>query len=127
MLREQRSTTGAYLAAAALAVAILASTVWANGTVTGDARMEVIKGQPQMGYKWMFEWNLFLSPGSSSPLGPHRRVGGDTGEGDYTVEDMPAGTYSIIVSQPLWFLRPKVVPNVTIQDGQTTTLNIDMP
>ena len=28
-------------------------------------------------------------------VGPHRRLGGDTGNGDYTIEDMPAGVYSI--------------------------------
>jgi len=40
---------------------------------------------------------------------------------------MPAGTYSILVNQPLFFIRPKVVPGVVIQNGQTTTANVELP
>jgi hypothetical protein len=116
-----------YLGVIVLLWTAAASQSLAEGTVRGEARMEIIKGQPQMGYKDLFEWNLFLSPTSSPPVGPHRRIGGDTGNGDFAIEDMPAGVYSIFVNQPIFFARPVVAPNVFISDGEMTVVDVDVP
>jgi len=33
---------------------------------------------------------------------------------------LPAGIYSLLMHQPEWFVRPKVVPRILIEDGRTT-------
>jgi len=102
-----------------------------DGTVTGHGRFERIKGKPHMGYVELYESNLFLSPAASPPVGPSRRLGAPpnqapTYDGFYSIT-MPAGTYSILVNQPLFFIRPKVLPDVVIRDGQTTVAHVELP
>ncbi len=105
--------------------------VQASGSITGQGRFEKIAGVPAMGYKYLYEWDLFLSPGDNSILGPFRRLGSPpgqppTGDGYYLIEGMPAGIYSVYVNQPDFFASPKVVPNVQIVDGQQTVVNVDL-
>ncbi|NLE59220.1 MAG: hypothetical protein GX616_12725 [Planctomycetes bacterium] len=118
----------------ALAVFAASSVVvQAGGTVTGHGRVEKIKGQPQMGYLELYECDLFLSPLNSPPTGPSRRLGASPGEpitydGYYSISGMPgAATYSILVDTPVFFVRPKVVSNVSIVEGQTTTAHVELP
>ncbi len=84
-----------------------------------------------MGYAELYETNLFLSPAGWPPTGLSRRLGapstGNTYDGYYIIDDMPAGTYSILINQPLFFVRPKVVTDVVIRDGQTTTQHVELP
>ena len=103
----------------------------ADGTVTGRARFERIKGNPSFGYAELYESNLFLSPPSSPPLGPSFRLGAPPGQaprgdGFYSLS-VPAGRWSILVNQPLFFIRPKVITDVTVADGATTTINVELP
>ena len=105
--------------------------VASGGTLTGFGRFEKIAGNPGMGYKQLYEWDLFVSPSDDSMVGPSRRLGAPPGEvargdGYYKVDDLPAGTYSVYVNQPDFFASPKVVSNVQISDGQTTTANVDL-
>ncbi len=104
---------------------------YAGGSVTGHGRIERIKGRPSAGYYELYECNLFLSCPGASPVGPSRRLGadpsGNTHDGYYRIDNMPIGTYSILVNQPLFFVRPKVVSNVVIESGQTLTQNVDLP
>lgn len=117
-----------------------ASAALANGNIAGHGRFERIKGQPQMGYVELYETNLFLSPPVSSAIGPSRRLGTTcmdgavcntqtiTSDGCYCVSNLPSGTYSILMNQPLFFISPKVVSNVVIPNGgQTLTLNPLLP
>jgi len=114
------------------------------GHIAGDAaRFERIKGKPYMGYVEVCENNLFLSPPDDLTIGPHRRLGTvcliDTpsgleclsghnpGGGCYCVDNMPGGTYSILVNQPEFFVRPAVAPNVLIPDNQRIIVNVDIP
>jgi len=108
------------------------------GTIEGRARFEKIKGRPQMGYVELYETNLFLSPTSSFPTGPSRRLGTSywSGEqcitdtnhtGSYCIDLMPAGRYSILVNQPLFFVAPKVVTHVDIPAAGTLHLDIELP
>jgi len=105
--------------------------VLASGSITGQGRFEKIAGVPSMGYKYLYEWDLFLSPSDNSIVGPFRRLGAPpglppTGDGYYLIEGMPAGIYSIYVNQPDFFASPKVVPNVQIIDGQQAVVNVDL-
>lgn len=110
---------------------VVPAAVQAAGTVTGHARFEKIKGQPQMGYVEPYEANLFLSPAGYPPIGPYRRLGapgtGNTYDGYYIISNMPAGDYSILVNRPNVFIGPVVVPDVAIRDGQTLTVNPELP
>ncbi len=44
------------------ALLIPAQCVQASGSITGQGRFEKIAGVPSMGYKYLYEWDLFLSP-----------------------------------------------------------------
>jgi hypothetical protein len=134
MVRERMERVIPLVASGVMACAAAfgwGGSAYAGGTVTGHARFEKIKGRPYMGYAELYESNLFLSPSVSPPTGPSRRLGapgtGNTYDGFYTIDNMPAGTYSILVNQPLFFVRPKVVTDVHIQDGQTTIQNVELP
>jgi hypothetical protein len=105
--------------------------VEASGSITGQGRFEKIAGNPAMGYKYLYEWDLFLSPGDNSMIGPCRRLGAPpgqtpTGDGYYQIGNLPAGIYSVYVNQPDFFASPKMVPNVQIVDGQQTVVNVDL-
>ena len=100
--------------------------VQASGSITGQGQFEKIAGVPSMGYKYLYEWDLFLSPGDNSIVGPFRRLGVPTGDGSYLIEGVPAGIYSVYVNQPDFFASPKVVPNIPIVDGQQAVVNVDL-
>lgn len=103
----------------------------AEGTVTGQGRFERIKGRPAMGHAPLYESNLFLSRDGGVGIGPSRRLGAPPGEaprhdGFYAVKTSE-GSYSILVNQPLFFIRPKVVPDVVVQEGRTKVQNVELP
>ncbi len=117
-------------------VALLALTwlgPWADagGSVQGQARFEKIAGSPAAGHKLLYEWDLFVSPDHGEMVGPYRRLGAPPGQpprgdGYYRVDGLPAGSYSLYVSQPDFFASPRVVPGVAVRDGQVTVLAIDL-
>lgn len=114
-----------------LVIATNPQTVCATGSITGAGRFEKITGNPAAGYKYLYEWDLFLSPSDNSYVGPSRRLGAPPGEpargdGYYRIDNIPAGTYSIYVNQPDFFASPKVIPNVEVANGQTKTVNVDL-
>ena len=116
---------------AAAILLIMGNCAYCAGWITGQGRFEKIAGSPSMGYKYLYEWDLFLSPADNSMVGPSRRLGAPPGQpptndGYYKIDNLPAGLYSIYVSQPDFFASPKVVPNVEIRNGQGTTVNIDL-
>jgi hypothetical protein len=112
---------------------------WAATDLNGRGRYERIKGQPGMGYMELYEANLFVSPASTSISGPARRLGTTywngtycntniiTGDGAYCVDGLPAGTYSLLLNQSLFFITPKVVPNVALSADQKLTVNVELP
>ncbi len=123
----------------ACSAALSSPTAWGAVSITGHGRYEKIKGKPAVGYVELYESDLFLSPPNSSYVGPSSRLGGaayytgsscqsgTTHDGVYCFENVPAGTYSILVNQPTFFIAPKVVTDVTIPSGQTVTVNPELP
>ena len=112
-------------------IAAIPSITLASGSITGQVRFEKIAGNPSAGYKYLYEWDLYLSPSDNSYNGPSRRLGAPpgqvpTGDGYYRIDNIPAGTYSIYVNQPDFFASPKVIPNVEVVNGQTKTVNVDL-
>ncbi|MHC4744850.1 MAG: carboxypeptidase-like regulatory domain-containing protein, partial [Planctomycetota bacterium] len=112
-------------------VLIACSHAYSAGSITGHGRFEKIAGNPAMGYKELYEWDLWLSPSNNSMMGPSRRLGAPpgqppTGDGYYRIDNVPAGLYSIYVNQPDFFASPKLVPNVEVKNNQTTTVNVDL-
>jgi hypothetical protein len=116
-----------------LAVALIAlpSLALADGTVTGHARFERVKGRPGLGHAELYESNLFLSPDGGFTRGPSFRLGAPPGEAPrhdgYYRLDVPAGTWTVLVDQPLFFIRPKVLHGILVEDGKTVTANVDLP
>ncbi|MBN2270695.1 MAG: carboxypeptidase regulatory-like domain-containing protein [Sedimentisphaerales bacterium] len=115
----------------AVVVLIASSCAYCAGWVTGHGRFEKIAGKPAMGYKELYEWDLYLSPSDNSWVGPSRRLGAPPGEpargdGYYRIDNVPAGIYSIYVTQPDFFASPKLVPNVEVVNGQGTTVNVEL-
>ncbi len=120
------------LAPVAAALAFLCPCPHARGagSLVGQGRFERIAGNPAMGHKHLYEWDLFVSPGGESPVGPSRRLGAPPGrrargDGYFRIDGLPAGVYSLYVSQPDFFASPKVVPNVTVADGGETRVNVE--
>ncbi len=96
----------------------------ADGTVEGEGRFEKIKGRPG-NYIGLYEWNLYLSADAGATIGQSRRLGAGLGGGRYTI-DAPAGWYTMVVTQPIFFARPKVVTDVQIVNGQVSTVNPEL-
>ncbi len=126
-------TLSTKLTLAGVAVALLAAVegAFGAGSITGYGRFEKIAGVPSAGHQQLYEWDLFVSPPANSMVGPFRRLGAPpgglpTGDGYYRIDGLPAGIYSVYVNQPDFFASPKVLPNVEIKDGQTTSLNVDL-
>jgi hypothetical protein len=131
-----RQHTGLLVCGVAACGLGFAASAWAGG-IEGHGRFEKIKGKPQMGYMELYESNLYLSPAGSAPVGPSRRLGttylsGTTciidtiGNGAYCIDGIPTGSYSVLVNQPLFFVAPKVVPNVTVPSLGMWSLNVDL-
>ncbi|MBP7936656.1 MAG: hypothetical protein KA354_18595 [Phycisphaerae bacterium] len=107
------------------------------GRLQGHARFEKIKGKPAAGYLELYETNLFLSGWNSLPAGPARRLGTTLYEngscvirtvhdGSYCIDGLSAGSYSILVNQPLFFVAPRIVPNVPVQDPGDLSFNVEL-
>lgn len=103
----------------------------ADGTISGQGRFEKVKGKPAAGYAHLYESNLFASRTGGGVVGPSRRLGAPPGQAPrydgYYAVTVPAGTYSILVSQPLFFIRPKVLPDLVVEDGRTLLRNVELP
>lgn len=119
--------------AAVLLVALTftaAPSIHAIGTVEGRAGVSCIKGQPHLGLIELYEWDAWLSPDG---VGENhvRRVGAMPGEnithdGRFSFH-VPSERYSLLVHQPEWWVRPKIVPDLQIEDGVHTTLTVEPP
>ena len=135
----------------AVAFAVISTTTHAQSNrIMGHVRYEQIKGQPQMGYRGLYETNLFLTPADDSvAIGRSRRLGtwGYNGsscynglfhDGSYCIDNMdrvngtpnqpiPNGTYSVFVNEPLFYVVPTVITNVTLKGTGNVTLNPELP
>ncbi len=122
----------------------------AQTRVRGHARYELIKGNPSAGYRELYETNLFFTPANASQRkGRSRRLGTTVvsgssctnitvGNGEYCISDMefiggsssgviPSGTYSILVSEPLFYVAPKIIGGITITNGQDRIIHPELP
>ncbi|GMU24092.1 MAG: hypothetical protein AMXMBFR13_41690 [Phycisphaerae bacterium] len=113
-----------------LGVLIISAELRADGSVKGDARYEKIKGRPGS-YVELYEWNLFLSRDLGASLGERRRIGacseyGGACTASYYQIEAPAGWYSMLLTQPIFYARPTVVTDIQIVDGQVRTVNPDL-
>ena len=128
------------LLAGIILLAGLAETARAGGIYGHAALIPKIKGKAWMvGYIEIYEDNLFLSPPNNSTVGPSRRLGTTlfdgiqctdgvlTYDGGYCVDGMPGGSYSILVNQPDFFVRPTVLPYVTIGNSGRSVVDVEIP
>jgi hypothetical protein len=102
-----------------------------GATITGRARFEKVAGVPSMGYVELFESDLFLSSANPGFVGPSRRLGSPPGQpptydGFYSIPNLPAGTYSVYVNQPDFFIAPKLMHDIALTANQTRTVNVDL-
>lgn len=100
-------------------------------SIQGQGRLQRIKGNPNAGYRGLYEWDLFLSMDGGGVVGSSRRLGAPpgepiTGDGFFSVQNLPPGAYSILIDQPDFYARPKVVSGVALADGQPVTQNVDL-
>ena len=132
---ESRVATSIAVAVSAVVVAGIivgaAGSLHADGTITGRGRFERVRGRPALGHVELYESNLFLSPDGGGARGPSFRLGAPPGEaprGDgFFSLTVPAGTYSLLVAQPLFFIRPRVIGGIEVRDGMLTTRNVELP
>jgi hypothetical protein len=120
----------ALLAGAGLVLAFTAPPCSALGKLEGHARVEISKGHPEKGHIELYEWDVWLTPNGQGE-NRVRRTGAPPMEnvrhdGYYSFYPL-AGTYSLYMHQPEWWVRPKVIPNINIRDGQELTINAEPP
>ncbi len=103
------------------------SPVQALGTLNARARMPHVMGEPDAGFTDLYEFNTWLLGGGESEARV-RRTGAPPfvaprhdGLAPYTT--LP-GRYALLLHQPEWFVRAKVVPDVTLEPGRTLDLNV---
>lgn len=120
--------------------ALLMAEARAQSRFHGVARTPMIKGQPAAGYLNLYEFDLYVTPENDSFVGQARRTGttiftGSScqnkwppGGGDYCVDGLPAGKYSIYLNQPEFFTgHPKVVPDLVVAPGENREVNVELP
>lgn len=125
---------------AALLSAIWLSIINGNGNITGYGQYENLFGSPSLGYRQLYEVNLFLSAtgDNNNPqfYGPSARLGAPPKQpiqynGYYYIQDLSPTTstndqYSIYINQPLFYIRPKVLSEINITDDKLSFYNISL-
>lgn len=111
-----------------LAISIGLPAMAGEGVVQGFGRYPKLINQPSRGYQQLYEWNLFMCPFGGTSVGPSRRLGAPPGEparhdGYYQISAAP-GRYALYVNQPLFYARPRVVPEVMLESGKTVTRHV---
>lgn len=109
-------TAGCYLAESARAV----------GVVDGYARHVKVTGRNHGEIEW-YEYKVFLTK-NGQDINSNVRAGAlqgfpIEGNGHYRFTSVGGGVYSILSTQPRFYGRTKVVPNVAVQNFQTTNVN----
>lgn len=106
---------------------LLLNRVFAAGIVDGHFRAPKVLGRPEQGYVELYEYNAFLCPVGNG-TGWSVRTGAlpgqpITGDGWFRFENVPAGTYSLIVSNQIFWPRSGLATRLEVRDGQTTVIN----
>lgn len=91
------------------------------------SRMPYILGQEKIGYDELYEFNTWLL-GDGQSEARVRRTGAPPFEavrhdGFSSYETLP-GRYALLLHQPEWFVRAKVVPDLVLQADQTKEINV---
>jgi hypothetical protein len=111
-------------AAAALFLALLPLIARADGEFHGHARYERVKGDPSKGYVELYEYKAFLTPvGDGTGYCYHLGNPGDALHpygGCMTWKGVKPGEYSLIAAWGEFYPRGKVIPHITIRDGERT-------
>lgn len=102
----------------------------ATGKVEGHARIPMVLTHPDQGYVELYEWDAWLTPDGDGE-NRVRRTGampmeGVTHDGHYSFFPT-AGSYSLLVHQPEWWVRPCIVPNVEVSNGETLAVHAEPP
>lgn len=98
--------------------------VMADGSVEGNCYIEKVKDQPGNGNIDLYEWNIWLSRNANAVPGQQFRVGLPPNPQGYYEFLAPSGNYSLILDQPVFWGRPKIVENVTIPLSGATNINV---
>ncbi len=114
---------------ALLFIAATPQVVCAAGSITGAGRFEKITGNPAAGYKYLYEWDLFLSPSDNSLTGPFRRLGAPpppdvpANGGYYRINDLPAGNATLLPKTNKKAAKATNQQNHQKKNAQTERLN----
>jgi hypothetical protein len=106
--------------------------VLAQGTVTGNAWVEEVKGRPGS-YIGLYEWNIHTVIDGGTAWGHQFRVGlpPQTNRAYYVFPNpeintpLPGGVYSMILDKPLVWGRPQVATYVPFPSSGTFHLNVE--
>lgn len=96
-------------------------------TLNARARMPYTLGHEDAGFGELYEFNTWLL-GDGPSEARLRRTGAPPFEpvrhdGLAPYRTLP-GRYALLLHQPEWFVRAKVVPDISLQAGQTLELNV---
>ncbi len=104
--------------------------VWGAGQISGNCWVEEVKGRPGS-YVALYEWNSYAVIDGGSVAGHFDRVG-DVPLSSFDMPNpeigwsLPAGNYSFLLDQPLFWGRPKVVTNVTVPSSGVNSFNVEL-
>lgn len=105
---------------------VFASSVLADGMISGNAWIERVKDQPN-GYVDLYEWNVYLSKDGGGVEGEQFRVGPMGMPSGYYEFTKPGGNYTMIIDQPLFWGRPAVYTDVVLPVSGSITRNLELP
>lgn len=104
--------------------------VQAAGAFEGNCWIEQVKGRPGA-YVALYEWNIYALIDGGTTAGHFDRVG-DVPQSSFNLPNpqipwgLPAGNYSLLLDQPLFWGRPKVVTNKTMPANGVNAFNVEL-
>jgi len=100
-----------------------------DGTLCGHVRIPKVKDNPNEGWVECYEHYVFVFAEGETEGKPFRagcpgQVPPDKEGTGYFQFTLPAGTYSLIATEPRFYPRPTVKHDIKVYDGQTTQVDV---
>ncbi|MGI6303626.1 MAG: hypothetical protein ACOX52_21585 [Verrucomicrobiota bacterium] len=101
----------------------------AIGGIEGHARYPMVDGYPGLGYVELYEYNVWVCRQGDETALPFRTGAPPEAairyNGFFQFPKFADGNYTLILAQPLFFARSRIIPHVAIENGQWVQQHIE--
>lgn len=101
----------------------------AIGGIEGHARHPMVDGYPGLGYVELYEYNVWVCRQGDETALPFRTGAPPEAairyNGFFQFPKFADGNYTLILAQPLFFARSRIIPHVAIENGQWVQQHIE--